>query len=247
MNSLEGKVVVVTGADGGIGAAVAQRARWDGAKVVVLDRDGERPFDVTVDAGWQSLTADLQARYGRVDGLVTCAGITWRARASELKAHDLRRVLDVNVVGTQLAISSLVPLMPAGASIVTIGSLAGRTGHYPAAYTASKWAVRGLTHAAALDLGPRGIRVNIVHPGFVDTPMTQSAAPAFRTASVAASSLGRTAGPEEVADVVCYLLGDGSAYVHGAEIDVDGGAASQAGAKAISDALLADSSASPRP
>ena len=84
-------------------------------------------------------------------------------------------MLGINVTGAMLGIQTLLPLMGTGASIVNVGSLAALTGHYTAAYTTSKWALRGLTHAAATELGPRGIRVNAVHPGYIDTPMTASA------------------------------------------------------------------------
>ena len=118
-----------------------------------------------------------------------------------------------------------------------VGSLAALQGHYPVAYTASKWALRGLTHSAALELGPAGIRVNIVHPGFVETPMTAGASPVFRDSSLAETPLGRAGLPEDVASVVTFLLGDGAAFVTGAEIPVDGGASSHGGAKSVSDAL----------
>ena len=236
---LDGRMVVVTGSAGGLGASVADTVEALGGVAVRLDVDGAGclPCDVTSVIDWEGVVSGLQATHGHVDGLVTCAGTTWRARASELGADDLRRVLDVNVVGTHQAVQSLLPLMDAGSSIVMIGSLAGRTGHYPTAYTASKWAVRGLAHSTALDLGPRGIRVNVVHPGFVETPMTLSAPAAFRESSLKATTLGRVAEPPDVAQVVCFLLGEGSRHVHGAEIDVDGGAASQAGAKPVADAL----------
>jgi 3alpha(or 20beta)-hydroxysteroid dehydrogenase len=105
------------------------------------------------------------------------------------------------------------------------------------AYTASKWALRGLTRTASLELGPRGIRVNAVFPGYIETPMTASAPPAFLEASVQAASLGRAGAPEEVAAVCMFLLSDAAAYVTGAEIAVDGGVAGHGGARALSDAL----------
>src|SRR3546814_7629514 len=113
----------------------------------------------------------------------------------------MRDAHDVNVLGPLLGIQALVPLMPAGGSIVTIGSLAALQGHYPVAYTTSKWAVRGLTHTAALELGERGIRVNAVHPGFIETAMTASAPAAFRDASVAAAPLGRPRSEEHTSEL----------------------------------------------
>jgi 3alpha(or 20beta)-hydroxysteroid dehydrogenase len=141
------------------------------------------------------------------------------------------------VLGPLLALQALTPLMTRGSSVVHVGSLAASQGHYAVAYTASKWALRGLTHAAALELGPAGIRVNIVHPGFVETPMTASAPATFRDSSVAQTSLGRAGVPEDVASVVTFLLGDGAGFVTGAEVPVDGGASSHGGAKTVSDAL----------
>ncbi|MEI7058178.1 SDR family NAD(P)-dependent oxidoreductase [Nocardioides sp. CCNWLW239] len=236
MTSLAGRTVVVTGAASGIGEAVATAVAAEGGTVVGVDREpapGVRALDVRDEGAWAELAEEL----GPVHGLVSCAGITRRARVGAASVADMRDAHDVNVLGPLLGIQALAPLMPAGGSIVTIGSLAALQGHYPVAYTTSKWAVRGLTHTAALELGQRGIRVNAVHPGFIETAMTASAPAAFREASVAAAPLGRVGTPEEVASVVVFLLGDGAAYVTGAEIPVDGGAASHAGAKAVSDAL----------
>ncbi|SDK47703.1 3alpha(or 20beta)-hydroxysteroid dehydrogenase [Nocardioides sp. YR527] len=237
MSSLAGRTVVVTGAASGIGAAVAAAVTAAGGTVVGVDREpapGVRTLDVRDQDAWAALVGELG---GPVHGLVSCAGVTRRARVGAVSVADMRDAHDVNVLGPLLGIQALAPLMPAGGSIVTIGSLAALQGHYPVAYTTSKWAVRGLTHTAALELGERGIRVNAVHPGFIETAMTASAPDAFRAASVASTPLGRVGTPEEVASVVVFLLGDEAAYVTGAEIPVDGGVASHAGAKAVSDAL----------
>lgn len=233
-------MVVVTGAAQGQGAAQAAACAEWGADVVALDRQpgpGIRVHDVSSADDWAALAADLAGRYGQVHGLVNNAGITHRARLLDLAVADLERVLAVNLAGPLLGIQALVPLMGAGGSIVNIGSVAGLTAHYPVAYTTSKWALRGLSQVAAMELGPRGIRVNTIHPGFVETPMTASATPAFRRATVAETPLGRTGTPDEVAQLVCFLLSDAAGYVSGAEIPVDGGQSTHGGAKSISDAL----------
>ncbi|WP_416566182.1 SDR family NAD(P)-dependent oxidoreductase [Nocardia testacea] len=238
MSTLAGRTVVVTGAGSGIGAAVTAAVTAAGGRAVAVDRnagDGIRLLDVREPRDWSALVTDLAGE--PVHGLVNCAGLTWRARLRDVTPDALAETHAVNVGGPLQAIQALSPLIPAGGSIVLIGSLAGYQGHYPLAYTTSKWAVRGLARTAALELGERGIRVNAVHPGFIETPMTASAHADFRDASVAAAPLGRAGSPEEVASVVVFLLGDGASYVTGAEIPVDGGVASHAGAKPVSDAL----------
>lgn len=232
---MKGNVVVVTGAASGIGAACAEALRQRGASVVAADisPEAERRLDVADPSSWR----DLLEGFERVDGLINAAGVTNRARVGEVRGEDFTRVMSVNALGPLYGIQAVLPLMPRGGSIVNICSLAAFTGHYTATYTASKWALRGLSRVASTELGPRGIRVNAVFPGYIETPMTASAPEAFLRASVETAPLGRAGHPEEVAECCCWLLSDAASYVSGAEIPVDGGTAAHGGAKPLSDAL----------
>lgn len=245
---LRDRTVVVTGGARGQGLAVVQRLTAAGARVVAVDLDDApelgapgvryRALDVADEAAWRALADELRADgHGPVRGLVNNAGITHRARVGEVERAAWERVLAVNLTGPLLAIQALAPLMAAGSSIVNIGSVAALSGHYPVAYTASKWGLRGLTHAAAGELGPRGIRVSIVHPGFIETDMTASAPDAMRAAQRLITPLERTGEPDDVAAAVVFLLSDAARFVSGAELTVDGGQASSAGAKVLSDRL----------
>ncbi|MCK9795930.1 SDR family oxidoreductase [Isoptericola sp. 4D.3] len=253
---LRNRVVVVTGAARGQGAAEARHLAAAGARVVAADVAPEpeddlgggryERLDVTDAAGWSALAERLHREHGRVDALVNNAGITWRARIGDVDPADMERVYRVNVVGPLLGIQHCAPLMPPGSSIVNVGSVAALTGHVPVAYTTSKWALRGLSKVAALELGPAGIRVNTVHPGYIDTPMTASAAPAFRRANVAETPLGRTGTVDEVAALVAFLVSDRSSYLTGAEIPVDGGMTAHGGVKSIAEAIHATDAPHPQ-
>lgn len=255
MGALDGTVVVVTGGARGQGAAEVEALALEGAVVVatdVLDDDGAalaetltgkglrvsyRHQDVTDPAGWTALADDLRAEHGAVHGLVNNAGIAGRDRLPDVPLGAWERTFAVNVTGPMLGIQALVPLMPPGSSIVNICSVAALSGHVAAAYTASKWALRGLSRTASLELGERGIRVNAVMPGLVETPLMANASPAFRGAALAEIPLGRTGTVDDVAPLVVFLVGPGSAYLTGAEIAVDGGLSAHVSHKGIADAI----------
>ena len=252
---VEGKVVIVTGAAGGQGAAEVAWLAREGAHVIAADIVDDAPaypagagevvyrrLDVANAEGWRALVDEASELYGAVHGLVNNAGITHRARLGDVTLDDWNRVLGVNVTGALLGIQAVTPVMPRGGSIVNVGSVAALTAHYTVAYTTSKWALRGLSRVASMELGPLGIRVNTIHPGYIETPMTASAPPAFLEASIRVAPLGRSGKPDDVAPLVGFLLSDESTYLSGAEIAVDGGQSAHGGAKALSDALRAASS-----
>ena len=253
---LAGRTVVVTGAARGQGAAEAEILVREGARVVgadILDDEGKAlaerltelgpgameywHLDVSSAEEWAALAAHLDG--GPVHGLVNNAGVPYRARLLTMDLAGWERVIGINLTGAMLGMQAMVPLMPDndGASIVNIGSIAGLTAHFALAYTVSKWGLRGLTRAVALELAGRGIRVNIVHPGPIDTPILDGADPVFVQASVDTTLAGRAGRADEVADVVVFLLSARAAYLNGQDIPVDGGFSSHGGAKSITDAL----------
>ena len=239
MGKLDGKVVVVTGAARGQGAAEVAALAAEGATVVstdVLAFDG-RHLDVTSSEEWADLAAWISTEHGRVDALVNNAGVAARERLPHVSLDAWQKTFDINVTGPLLGIQALVPLMPAGSSIINICSVAAVSGHAAAAYTASKWALRGLTRSAALELGStRGIRVNAVMPGLVDTPLMESASPAFFEAALAEVPLGRVGVPADIAPTIVFLCSDDSAYYNGAELVIDGGLTAHVSHKGIADA-----------
>lgn len=249
---LDGQFVVVTGAARGQGAAEVELLAAQGAVVFATDADEpddeldtasirRRRLNVSVQSDWDALAAELRRELsGRpLRGLVNNAGITHRARIADIARSDWDRVLAVNLTGALLGIQTLGPLMAKGSSIVNVGSSAALTAHYTVGYTASKWGLRGLTHVAAAEFGPRGIRVNIVHPGFIETPMTANAPAAMREVQLEATPLERFGNADEVAGVVAFLISDAASYISGAEIPVDGGFTAVGAAKIMADRIAA--------
>jgi 3alpha(or 20beta)-hydroxysteroid dehydrogenase len=245
MGRVDDKVVIVTGAASGQGAAEAAALAFEGATVLATDvQDPVEPLpagvtfrrlDVAAPDDWAAAARWLEDEHGVAHGLVNNAGVTWRARLDEVTLEDWERVLRVNLTGAMLGIQAIVPLMTQGGSIVNVSSRAALTGHFPAAYTAAKWGLRGLSRVASLEFGPRGIRSNCILPGYIDTPMVRTAPPAFIEASLKEIPLGRKGTTGDVAPLVVHLISDESAYTSGAEISVDGGEWAHGGTKVYSD------------
>jgi 3alpha(or 20beta)-hydroxysteroid dehydrogenase len=246
VGKLDGKVVVVTGAARGQGAAEVDALAAAGALVVATDvldfaapaaaGVSQRTLDVTSESDWAELASWLSAEHGRVDALVNNAGVAARERLPHVSLDQWHTAFDINVTGPLLGIQALAPLMPPGSSIVNICSVAALSGHAAAAYTSSKWALRGLTRSASLELGERGIRVNAVMPGLVDTPLMADASPAFTEAALAEIPLGRVGVPGDIAPTIVFLVSDDSAYYSGAELVIDGGLTAHVSHKRIADA-----------
>ena len=233
---LTGKVALVSGGARGMGASHVRTMVAEGAKVVfgdILDDEGEAVaneigddaryvhLDVTQPEDWESAVATAVSEFGGLDVLVNNAGIINVGTIEDYALSEWQRILDINLTGVFLGIRAVVKTMKEAGrgSIINISSIEGMAGTLGChGYTASKFAVRGLTKSAAMELGPFGIRVNSIHPGLIKTPMTE-----WVPEDIFQSALGRIAQPKEVSNLVVYLASDDSSYSTGSEFVVDGG------------------------
>jgi 3alpha(or 20beta)-hydroxysteroid dehydrogenase len=249
MGRLDGKVALITGGARGMGKSHVRLFVAEGARVVsgdVLDDKGEyvaaglgtdesgQPYcryvhhDVTSEADWAAAVATAVDTFGKLDVLVNNAGILKFGSIADMPLADFRRILEVNAGGCWLGMKAVIePMKQAGGgSIVNISSIEGFAGAAGlSAYSASKFAIRGMTKAAARELGPFGIRVNSVHPGAVLTHMMIDSADSGKDgdAFMKAMPLGRFAEPAEISRLVAYLASDDSSYSTGSEFLADGG------------------------
>ena len=247
MGRLEGKVAIITGGARGQGEAEVRRFVAEGATVVfgdVLDDLGEKVaadigsdavyvhHDVRQEEGWATIVDEAERRFDKLDVLVNNAGVlSFGTATHETTLEDYMRLVEINQVGVFLGMKAAIPAMMRnrGGSIVNISSTNGFAGYGGTiAYTASKFAVRGMTKTAALEYGKAGIRINSIHPGGIDTPMTRPEGLGEMSAEDQAAaydmvSLGRVGQPEEVSKLALFLASDESSYCTGAEFLIDGG------------------------
>lgn len=240
MKRLEGKVAIITGAAQGMGASHARKFIEEGAKVVLTDLNKEKGEALSAELGenalfvsqnvtsaedWANVVAEAEKTFGKVDVLVNNAGITMAKSILQTTEEEYRRIVEINQVSVFLGMKTVIPAMQkaGGGSIVNISSMNGLVAG-AIGYTDTKFAVRGMTKAAAIECANYGIRVNSVHPGVIATPMvvqedTKAAVEAFSKHI----PLKRVAEPEEVSNLVLYLASDESSYSTGSEFVIDGG------------------------
>lgn len=242
MGRLDDKIVIITGAARGQGEAEARLFAAEGATVVVTDvlsNEGQavadsiggtfHHHDVSNEDAWAKVIAATLEDHGRIDVLVNNAGVYHRAKLVDHSLDDLRRILDINLIGVFLGMQGVAPTMISqeSGSIVNISSIGGiRAAAACIGYVASKFAVTGMTKTAAIELARHNVRVNSIHPGMIDTEMIQEVAgrDQNRLDRLAASSpMGRSAAPGEIASLALFLASDESSFSTGSEFIADGG------------------------
>ena len=244
---LQDKIALITGASGGQGLVEAELFAAEGAVVILADvsdgpgkalartiikRGGRAAYihlDVTKTSHWTRAVKFAQREFGGIHVLVNNAGVVSRTPVADVTDREWARVLAINLTGPMIGTRAVLPLMrdSGGGSIVNISSTAALVGHPGVCYAASKWGLRGVTKATALQYLPWGVRVNSVHPAQVaETGMEANASPAWREANKQAIPMGRAARPIEIAQCVLFLASDESSFITGSEIVVDGGATS---------------------
>ncbi len=241
MQRLTGKTALVTGGARGIGEGIVRRFVQEGAKVMitdVLDDQGEalaaelgqayRHLDVVSRAEWDAAIAATEAQFGKLDCLVNNAGVIVFKRLDDLSEDEIRRIIDINLIGTMLGAQAAIPALEraGGGSIINMSSSDGIAGaNSLTAYCASKFGVRGFTKALALELGHRGIRVNSIHPGGILTPLSN---PGNYPRDVVDQAYKiypaqRAGDPHDIGAAAAYLASDDASYCMGTELLVDGG------------------------
>lgn len=240
MKRLTDKVVIITGGAQGMGKLHAEKALSEGAKVVITDINesvgqvtaqslGEDVLfiqhDVSKESDWQNVVDTVMSRFERIDVLINNAGITYHKSIDDVSLEDYMKIVNINQVSVFLGIKVVSPIMKQQelGSIINISSMNGLVGG-AIGYTDTKFAVRGMTKAAARELSPYNIRVNSVHPGVIQTPMLEEdsvkeAVNAFKKTI----PMRRIAQPEEVSNLVCFLASDEASYSTGSEFVIDGG------------------------
>ena len=243
MNRLKDKVAIITGAASGMGAAHVKMFVDEGAKVVFSDIQEDKgvalqkelgdntlfvKHDVTNEEEWSQVVKAAVDNFGTVDILVNNAGIDYpETDLADVSLDDYNKLININQTSVLLGMKAVEPIMKdrKSGSIVNISSLAGIVGVYKkVSYTGSKFAVNGMTKAAALELGEHNIRVNSVHPGFITTPMTEHL---INDELEAMFPLKRAGNVEEVSYMVVFLASDESTYSTGSEFVIDGGLGAQ--------------------
>ena len=233
---LNNKVALVTGASRGMGHEIAELFAKEGAIVIAGDIAAPEPayragitavtLNVASEDDWTSVVGDIVTRHGRLDILVNNAGIIAYEPIEELGLQAWDRVIAVNQTGVFLGMRAAIPVMKrnGGGSIVNFSSIWGNAAVPGAhAYHATKGAVRNMTKNAAMTYVADGIRVNSIHPGFIDTPLTQAQAPEINAFVIGSTPMKRAGKPIEIAYGALFLAGDESSYMTGAELVIDGG------------------------